>query len=212
MSARRSSLFTTSALGVLALAAVWGAPAHAQLVQGPAPAQSNGGAPVIDQSTPNTTTVTLGGSRTVIDWDQFDINNGDTANFVFANRSDIVLNRVGGAAGSTINGDLNGMIGAGGPTGGNIWIYNANGVVIGANARINTAGLLVTTAALHRADDSSAGGFLDGNSTSFGFSGAAAGTRIDVGAGAQANAHGGAIALTAPVGTTRRRSGVGEEV
>jgi len=205
MSARRSSLFTTSALGALALAAVWGAPAHAQLVQGGTPAQSNGGAPVIDQSVPSTTNVTLGGSRTVIDWDRFDINSGDTANFIFANRSDIVLNRVGGAS-STINGNLNGKIGAGGPAGGNIWIYNANGVVIGANARINTGGLLVTTAALDRADDSSAGGFLDGSSTSFNFSGAMDGARIDVRSGAQVNTRGGALALVSPIVNTEAGS------
>ncbi len=212
MSARRSSLFTTSALGALALAAVWGAPAHAQLVQGPTPAQSNGGAPTINQAGGNTT-VTLGGSRTVIDWDRFDINSGERADFIFANRSDIVLNRVGGA-GSTINGDLNGMIGAGGPNGGNIWIYNANGVVIGANARINTGGLLVTTAALDRATDGSAGGFLDGSSTSFNFSGAYDGARIDVRTGAQINTRGGALALVSPIintetGSTMTASGGG---
>lgn len=205
MSARRSSLFTTSALGALALAAVWGAPAHAQLVQGPTPAQSNGGAPTINQAGGNTT-VTLGGSRTVIDWDRFDINSGERADFVFANRSDIVLNRVGGAAGSTINGDLNGMIGAGGPAGGNIWIYNANGVVIGANARINTGGLLVTTAALDRATDSSAGGFLDGSATSFNFSGAYDGARIDVRTGAQIDTRGGALALVSPIINTETGS------
>ncbi len=205
MSARRSSLFTTSALGALALAAVWGAPAHAQLVQGPTPAQSNGGAPTINQAGGNTT-VTLGGSRTVIDWDRFDINSGERADFIFANRSDIVLNRVGGAAGSTINGDLNGMIGAGGPAGGNIWIYNANGVVIGANARINTGGLLVTTAALDRATDSSAGGFLDGTATSFNFNGAYDGARIDVRTGARIDTRGGALALVSPIINTETGS------
>ena len=206
---RRSNrrLFTTSAFGALALAAVWAAPAHAQLVQGGTPAQSNGTTPTIDQSVPNTTTVTLGGSRTVIDWDKFDINSGDTANFVFANRSDIVLNRVGGA-GSTINGNLNGTIGStGGAVGGNIWIYNANGVVIGANARISTGGLLVTTAAVDRATDSSAGGFLDGSSTSFGFTGAGTGN-ITVQNGAQITSHGGAIALVAPVVTTEAGSSI----
>ncbi|MEP9357712.1 YDG domain-containing protein [Sphingomonas sp. KR3-1] len=204
---RRSRLFTTSAFGALALAAFWAAPAQAQLVQGATPAQSNGAGPSIDQSVPNTTTVTLGGSRTVIDWDKFDINSGDTANFVFANRSDIVLNRVGGA-GSTINGNLNGTIGsAGGTTGGNIWIYNANGVVIGANARVSTGGLLVTTAALDRATDSSAGGFLDGSSTSFGFTGAGTGN-ITVQNGAQIASHGGAIALVAPVVTTEAGSSI----
>ncbi|MBO9695178.1 MAG: filamentous hemagglutinin N-terminal domain-containing protein [Sphingopyxis sp.] len=204
---RRSRLFATSAIGALALAAFWAAPAHAQLVQGTAPAQSNGSAPVVDQSVPNSTTVTLGGSRTVIDWDRFDIGSGDTANFVFANRNDIVLNRVGGA-GSTINGDLNGMIGAGGPAGGNIWIYNANGVVIGANARINTGGLLVTTAAVDRATDSSAGGFLDGSSTSFGFTGSATGSAIAVHNGARINSYGGAIALVAPVVATEAGSAI----
>ncbi|MFS2108729.1 YDG domain-containing protein [Sphingomonas sp. Sphisp140] len=200
-------LLTTSAFGALALAAVWAAPAHAQLVQGGTPAQSNGTAPTIDQSVPNTTTVTLGGSRTVIDWNQFDINSGDTANFVFANRSDIVLNRVGGA-GSTINGNLNGTIGStGGAVGGNIWIYNANGVVIGANARVSTGGLLVTTAALDRATDSSAGGFLDGSATSFGFTGAGTGN-ITVQNGAQIASHGGAIALVAPVVTTEAGSSI----
>ncbi|MBB4840785.1 filamentous hemagglutinin family protein [Sphingomonas kyeonggiensis] len=206
---RRSNrrLFTTSAFGALALAAVWAAPAQAQLVQGATPAQSNGTTPTIDQSVPNTTTVTLGGSRTVIDWDKFDINSGDTANFVFANRSDIVLNRVGGA-GSTINGNLNGTIGStGGAVGGNIWIYNANGVVIGANARISTGGLLVTTAGLDRATDGSAGGFLDGSSTSFGFTGAGTGN-ITVQNGAQITSHGGAIALVAPVVTTEAGSSI----
>jgi len=207
MSARRSSLFTTSALSALALAAVWAAPARAQLVQGPTPAQSNGGAPVVNQAGGNTT-VTLNGSRTVIDWDRFDINSGERADFVFANRNDIVLNRVGGAAGSTINGDLNGMIGAGGPAGGNIWIYNANGVVIGANARISTGGLLVTTAAVDRATDSGAGGFLDGSSASFGFTGSATGSGITVRNGAQINSYGGAIALVAPVITTEAGSSV----
>jgi filamentous hemagglutinin family protein len=207
MSARRSSLFTTSALGALALAAVWGAPAHAQLVQGGTPAQSNGGAPVVAQAGGNTS-VTLNGSRTVIDWDRFDINSGERADFIFANRNDIVLNRVGGAAGSTINGDLNGMIGAGGPAGGNIWIYNANGVVIGANARISTGGLLVTTAAVDRATDSSAGGFLDGSATSFGFTGSAMGSGITVQNGAQINSYSGAIALVAPMVTTEAGSAI----
>jgi filamentous hemagglutinin family protein len=205
---RRSRLFTTSAFGALALAAFWAAPAQAQLVQGATPAQSNGAGPAIDQSVPNTTTVTLGGSRTVIDWDKFDINSGDTANFVFANRSDIVLNRVGGA-GSTINGNLNGTIGsAGGTTGGNIWIYNANGVVVGANARITTGGLLVTTAAVDRATDSSAGGFLDGNSTQFGFTGAATDAGITVQNGAQITSHGGAIALVSTSVTTEAGSSI----
>jgi filamentous hemagglutinin family protein len=199
----RSRLFTTSAIGALALAALAAAPAHAQLVQ--TGASGNSGAPVVDQSVPNATTVTLNGSRTVIDWSQFDINSGERADFIFANRSDIVLNRVGGAA-STINGDLNGLIGAGGPAGGNIWIYNANGVVIGANARINTGGLLVTTAALDRADDATPGGFLDGSSTSFGFSGAMDGARIDVRSGAQVNTRGGALALVSPIINTEAGS------
>lgn len=204
---RRSRLFTTSAFGALALAAVLSAPASAQLNQGATPAQSNGSAPTIDQSVPNTTTVTLGGSRTVIDWDKFDINSGERADFIFADRSDIVLNRVGGA-GSTINGDLNGLIGAGGPAGGNIWIYNANGVVIGANARINTGGLLVTTAAIDRADDATPGGFLDGSSTGFGFTGAATGSGITVRNGAQVNSHGGAIALVSTTVTAEAGSSI----
>ena len=203
---RRSRLFTTSAFGALALAALWAAPAHAQLVQ--TGATGNGGAPVIDQPNANTTNVTLNGSRTVIDWSRFDINSGDTANFVFANRSDIVLNRVNSATSSTINGNLNGTIGAGGAAGGNIWIYNANGVVIGANARISTGGLLVTTAAVDRATDSSPGGFLDDTATSFGFTGAASGTGITVQNGAQITSHGGAIALVAPVITTEAGSSI----
>ncbi|WP_179187967.1 YDG domain-containing protein [Sphingomonas sp. IBVSS2] len=203
---RRSRLFTTSAFGALALAALWAAPAYAQLT--PTGTTGNGGAPVIDQPNANTTNVTLNGSRTVIDWSRFDINTGDTANFVFANRNDIVLNRVNSATSSTINGNLNGTIGAGGAAGGNIWIYNANGVVIGANARISTGGLLVTTAAVDRATDSSPGGFLDDTATSFGFTGAASGTGITVQNGAQIASHGGAIALVAPVVTTEAGSSI----
>ena len=201
---RRSRLLTTSALGVLAYAVVSAAPAHAQLTN--TGSTSSGAAPTINTAGA-TTTVTTGGARTVMDWSQFDIASGDTVNFVFNANSDIVLNRVAGAA-STIDGNLNGCVAACPTYGGNIWISNQNGVIFGGNARVNTGGLLATTATVDRATDASSGGFLDPTADIFDFSGAADGSSVSLQSGAQLTANRGTLALIAPVVTTAAGSSV----
>ena len=84
----------------------------------------------INQSTQNAT----------INWQSFSIANGETVNFNQPNTSSITLNRIIGNEKSIINGALN--------ANGQVWLLNSNGILFGKNARVNTAGLLATTAEL----------------------------------------------------------------
>ena len=56
----------------------------------------------------STTQVKLNQSRTIIDWKTFDVQKGEAVDFVFDNRSGLVLNRVDGKA--AIDGVLKGCV------------------------------------------------------------------------------------------------------
>jgi filamentous hemagglutinin len=73
-----------------------------------------------------------GNARTVINWTTFDVGNGKTLNFTFNNASDIVVNRVSGGSGITVEsgGAVNGNLKTGGATGGGIWFLADQGVFI----------------------------------------------------------------------------------
>ncbi|HEY0625865.1 MAG TPA: YDG domain-containing protein [Allosphingosinicella sp.] len=155
----------------------------------------------------NTTSITLGNSRTVLNWNgDFNLASGSTLNFVFNGRNDIALNKVD-AGSATINGVLNGTIGAAGPAGGNIWFAASNGVIFGSGAVVNTGGLLATTANitdgqfLFGPNGLDEGGAGDDNSLNFTFfdrnAGSTAGSVL-VDGNAQINLNGGTLALIAP--------------
>jgi filamentous hemagglutinin family protein len=202
MSTQRTRLYLATATGAIAFA-LSAAPAHAQLrVADATIAGTSGTAPSIVENSATQTTVTLNGARTVIDWSAFQLANGNRADFVFANNSDIVLNRVAGTDATTIDGTLNGCLAnctAGFTPGGNIWVYNPNGVIFGANARVTVGGLLATTAAIDRATDGTSGGFLDATGNNFGFTGAADNSAVTIENGAEITANRGALAFIAPV-------------
>src|SRR5262245_38055291 len=84
-------------------------------------------------SSGGTTTVTPSADRSIVDWKSFDINSGQTLEFLFATRNSIALNRVNEGS-ATIDGSLSGCLGACPNFGGNIWIYSADGILFGANA------------------------------------------------------------------------------
>lgn len=75
--------------------------------------------------------------KAVIHWDQFSINAGETLSFQFESKKGAVLNRVTTDAKSQILGQLE--------SNGKVFIINKNGVLIGPNANIRTAGFLATT-------------------------------------------------------------------
>ncbi len=192
---RRHHLLSRTALAGLGIAVSIGTtPALAQVtgVGTVTSTASNGGAVGV-ASGGGVTDITLGASRSIVNWNNLGVASGDTLNFHFDNRGDIVLNRVTGSA--SIDGAVNGCVGTCGTTGGNVWILSSGGVMIGANARINTGGFLASTGGLTDAD------FLDGD-MNFAFAGAPTDSTISVANGAQITAHGGTLALIAPIVNT----------
>jgi filamentous hemagglutinin family protein len=88
-------------------------------------------------------TVTLAAPRTLIDWTTFEVGPGNALTFNFANNTDIVLNRVaGGSISVDPGGAVNGTVGLGGPTGGNLWFIAPNGVFL--HGTVTASGVLAT--------------------------------------------------------------------
>jgi filamentous hemagglutinin family protein len=77
-------------------------------------------------------------ARAIINWQGFDVAAGETVVFAQPSASAITLNRVAGASASNIAGNIS--------ANGRIFIVNPNGVVFGATASVNTAGLVATSA------------------------------------------------------------------
>ncbi len=136
-------LTTTTALTTVAtLAGLATRPAHADplggtVVGGSATIHGQGTASVtINQTTENA----------VINWQTFNINQGEITTFRQPNSAAITLNRViGGQGPSTIDGTLT--------ANGHIFIINGDGILFGSHAIINTAGFLASTSDICRATD-----------------------------------------------------------
>jgi filamentous hemagglutinin family protein len=88
----------------------------------------------------NTTNINQTTDKASINWNKFNIASNETVNFNQPNSSSITLNRVVGNEKSVIDGALN--------ANGQVWILNSNGILFNKNAKINTAGLIATTAEL----------------------------------------------------------------
>jgi filamentous hemagglutinin family protein len=153
------------------------------------------------------TDIGLDKQRTIIDWRSFNISSGETTRFFFGSNGWIVLNRVP-VGSASINGNLFGCLDAScGSQGGNIWVYAADGVLIGPNARVNAGGFLATTSPLATSDSD----FLAGTepvADQFDFGSSVSGSSIQVASGAQINAANGSVALVAPQVTTAAGSSV----
>ncbi|WP_151951302.1 two-partner secretion domain-containing protein, partial [Aliarcobacter butzleri] len=106
---------------------LYGAPTGGIVTSGNANISQNG----------NTTNINQSSQKATINWQSFDIKNGETVNFNQPNSNSITLNRVIGNEKSIIDGALN--------ANGQVWILNSNGTLFGKNAKVNTSGLLVTT-------------------------------------------------------------------
>ncbi|MEM5436657.1 filamentous hemagglutinin N-terminal domain-containing protein [Paraburkholderia diazotrophica] len=121
--------------------------AHAQAL--PTGGQVTAGQATISQPNGNTLTINQGSQRTVIDWNSFNVGQGNTVQFNQPNAQAQALNRVTGAGASNIQGSL--------LANGQVLIQNANGVLFGKNAVVNVGSLLATTKSI----DSNA--FMAGN-------------------------------------------------
>lgn len=117
-----------------AFGSAWGAPTGAQVVNGAA-LFSNPSATV--QQVVNT-------PGTIINWQSFSIGAGETTRFVQSNAASAVLNRVSAGNPSSILGRLE--------SNGRVFLVNPNGIVFGAGAVVDVAGLIASTRDISNAD------------------------------------------------------------
>ncbi|MGV7220011.1 MAG: filamentous hemagglutinin N-terminal domain-containing protein [Nitrospinales bacterium] len=92
--------------------------------------------------------INQGSSKVIINWDNFDINPGESVHFS-QSVSDMALNKIGGNHPTSIFGSLSG--------GGQIWIVNPNGVFFGPGATVDAHGIFASTLDISEQD------FLDGH-------------------------------------------------
>ena len=126
---------------------LYSAPNGGIVVSGSATINQNGNITNINQST----------NKASINWQDFSIKSNEIVNFNQPNQNSITLNRVVGNEKSIIDGSLN--------ANGQVWILNSNGTLFGKNAKVNTAGLLVTTKELSDEDFNKGNYNFKGNST-----------------------------------------------
>src|SRR5215831_19483896 len=147
------------------------------------PKASDPGVTYTGLGTPNTD-IGLDKQRTIIDWGSFNILSGETTRFFFGSNGWIVLNRVP-VGSASINGNVFGCLNAScGSQGGNIWVYAADGVLIGPNARVNASGFLATTSPLATSDSDFLGG-SEPVANQFDFGSSIGGSSVEVASGAQ---------------------------
>lgn len=159
--AHKRNLLTSCALAASMAALAYGGPALAQ-VAGTGQAVSGPGLsiPTISPPGPGATNVDTSGAQTIINWTPTDpaatggaidfLPTGNTLNF--SGTGDYtVLNRFVNGAGGTLSRQiaLNGTVNstnsaASGARGGNIWFYNAGGILIGATGVINVGSLILS--------------------------------------------------------------------
>lgn len=195
---KRQAILSGTSLSALILAMATPQPAAAQSFQGTGTVTS-GTASIINGA--GTTDVLVLSDQVVIDWATSDLSGtgnvvfqpaGTTATFAESsiNGTDYtVLNRIvpfdgsGNPTNATIqfDGTVNSTLF--GQTGGNVWFYSPNGVILGSSARFNIGGLVLTTNPIDTA------GGLYGPSGEIRFAGAAGSPApVVIRSGAQVNA------------------------
>ena len=155
----------------------------------------NGGAVTYDNTVPGTTTLTVSGTRTVIDLTSFSLAATDRLHVVVPRSEDIVLLRVATGA-ATVQGRLHATLGAAGGYAGNVWLLGPSGIDIAATAQVEAGGFLGVAGTITNTDA------LDGD-LSFATTSTGLFTGVHVAAGstttgAVIRGHGGLVGLVAP--------------
>ena len=96
---------------------------------------SNVSGATIDNQSPNVMNINGTSNNSVIKWNDFSINKGETVNFSGMKNA---MNYVTGHNISNIYGNLNG-------SGVNVYLINPNGVIFGESAKVNVGSLTVST-------------------------------------------------------------------
>lgn len=136
----------------------------------------------IQQPTDNSMVIDQTSDRAIINWNSFDILNGQSVRFNQNSSSSITLNRVtGGGGASQILGSLS--------ANGTVVLVNPNGVFFGAGSKVDVAGMIATTADIRSSD------FLAGNMN---FSKAGNPNASIINKGMITASDGGLVALVAP--------------
>lgn len=112
---------------------------------GAAPVNKPNAAGGVDQTVSQTST------RGIYQWNSFDIGDKSSVTFEMAQKGASALNRIGGSAPSQIFGKLSAT------NGGEIFLINANGILFGKGAQVNTGSLVAS--ALNIADSEYLSGF-----------------------------------------------------
>jgi len=142
-SARRAGLLVGSAL--CGVAAMLAQPSQAQTLPG-IPGAGNitvstgGSQPAITAPNANTLDIDLNAPRTVINWASLHVSGADTMDFHFDANSDIVLNKTTSQILIDAGGTVTGKVGA--STGGNVWFYSPQGVIVSPGAVMTAGGFL----------------------------------------------------------------------
>jgi len=89
------------------------------------------------ETTGSVTTIRQGSDRSVIEWERFSIDAGETTRFLMPSASSLSLNRVTGGDPSRIFGTLT--------SNGQVWLINPSGILFGASARVDVAGLVASS-------------------------------------------------------------------
>ncbi len=126
---QRAAALTAALLSTLA----HGNPVGPQVVNGQASFATRGGQLSIT-NTPGT----------IINWQQFSINAGETTRFIQQSAASSVLNRVVGVNPSILLGTLQ--------SNGRVFLLNPNGILFGAGSTVDVAGLVASTLRLSNAD------------------------------------------------------------
>ncbi|MBF0266644.1 MAG: filamentous hemagglutinin N-terminal domain-containing protein [Gammaproteobacteria bacterium] len=96
-------------------------------------------------SRPSSTALHITNSpNAIINWKDFSIKSGETTRFIQENARSSVLNRVTSQSPSAIMGNLQ--------SNGKVFLINPNGIVFGANSRVDTAGLIASTLEMSNKD------------------------------------------------------------
>ncbi|WP_010628905.1 filamentous hemagglutinin N-terminal domain-containing protein [Halomonas sp. KM-1] len=134
-----SVIVAVSVIGLGHATGAIAAPTNGEVARGTASISTHGLETLINQTS----------QKAVINWDTFNISTDELVRFVQNNASDIALNRVvGGGGASQILGGLQ--------ANGRVFLINPNGILFGAGAQVDVAGLVATTFDI--ADDD----FIDG--------------------------------------------------
>ena len=139
------------------------------------------GSVAFDQIDSNTLNVIQSTNKAIIDWQSFNIQANEATHFQMPSSSSINLSRVTGGVGSEIFGSLT--------SNGTLMLLNPNGILFGANSKIDVGGLIATTSNISNDD------FMAGN---YRFDIPASVNRTVINRGTINVAQGGLLAFVAP--------------